>query len=66
MVVMNGQINAARDVTKTNTSQVETFRGLEFGALGVVDVEKVRFYRARCGGRRSQLSPKPNSSGSIS
>jgi L-asparaginase len=25
MVVMNGQINAARDVTKTNTSQVETF-----------------------------------------
>jgi L-asparaginase len=46
MVVMNGQINAARDVTKTNTSQVETFRGLEFGALGVVDAEKVRFYRA--------------------
>ncbi len=33
MVVMNGQINAARGVTKTNTSQVETFRGLEFGAL---------------------------------
>ncbi len=46
MVVMNGQINAARDVTKTNTSQVETFRSLEFGALGTVDTEKVRFYRA--------------------
>jgi L-asparaginase len=46
MVVMNGQINAARDVTKTNTSQVETFRSLEFGALGVVDVETVRFYRS--------------------
>src|SRR5579872_2242794 len=46
MVVMNGQINAARDVTKTNTSQVETFRSLEFGALGVVDVQSVRFYRA--------------------
>jgi L-asparaginase len=45
MVVMNGQINAARDVTKTNTSQVETFRGLEFGELGVVDVESVHFYR---------------------
>src|SRR6202521_1152946 len=29
MVVMNGQINAARDVTKTNASQVETFRSLE-------------------------------------
>jgi len=46
MVVMNGQINAARDVTKTNTSQVETFRSLEFGALGVVDVAAVRFYRS--------------------
>ena len=46
MVVMNGQINAARDVTKSNTSQVETFRSLEFGPLGTVDVEKVRFFRA--------------------
>jgi L-asparaginase len=46
MVVMNGQINAARDVTKTNTSQVETFRSPEFGELGVVDVQSVRFYRA--------------------
>jgi L-asparaginase len=45
MVVMNGQINAARDVTKTNTSQVETFRSFEFGALGVVDVQSIRFYR---------------------
>src|SRR5947209_18495837 len=46
MVVMNGQINAARDVTKTNTSQVETFRSLEFGQLGVADETAVRFYRA--------------------
>jgi L-asparaginase len=46
MVVMNGQINTARDVTKTNTSQVETFRSLEFGPLGVADAEGVRFYRA--------------------
>lgn len=46
MVVMNGQISAARDVTKTNTNRVETFRSLEFGPLGVADAEKVRFYRA--------------------
>jgi L-asparaginase len=46
MVVMNGQVSAARDVTKTNTNRVETFRGLEFGQLGVADTEKVRFYRA--------------------
>jgi L-asparaginase len=57
MVVMNGQINAARDVTKTNTSQVETFRSLEFGALGVVDVEAVRFYRSPL--RRQTLTPDP-------
>jgi L-asparaginase len=29
LVVLNGQISAARDVTKTHTSQVETFRSLE-------------------------------------
>jgi len=46
MVVMNGQINAAREVTKTNTLNVETFQTLDFGLLGVADVEAVRFYRA--------------------
>jgi L-asparaginase len=45
MVVMNGQINAAREVTKTNTLDVETFQTLDFGLLGVADVEQVRFYR---------------------
>ncbi len=46
LVVMNGQINAAREVTKTSTLDVETFRTLEFGALGVADLGAVRFYRA--------------------
>ena len=46
LVVMNGQINAAREVTKTNTIEAETFRTLEFGALGVADLGAVRFYRA--------------------
>ncbi len=46
MVVMNGQINAAREVTKTNTLDVETFQTLDFGLLGVADIEEVRFYRA--------------------
>ncbi len=31
MVVMNGQINAAREVAKTNTVDVETFKSVEFG-----------------------------------
>lgn len=46
MIVMNGQINAAREVTKTNTIEAETFRTLEFGQLGYADLKKVRFYRA--------------------
>jgi L-asparaginase len=46
MVVMNGQINAAREVTKTNTLDVETFQTLDFGLLGIADIEAVRFYRA--------------------
>jgi L-asparaginase len=54
MVVMNGQINAARDVTKVNTNRVETFSSLEFGELGVVDPLGVRFYRAPL--RRQTLS----------
>ena len=45
LVVMNGQINAAREVTKTNTLDVETFQTLDFGLLGVADIEEVRFYR---------------------
>jgi L-asparaginase len=57
MVVMNGQINAAREVTKTNTIEAETFKTLEFGALGVADLEAVRFYRAPMRRQTVDLSP---------
>jgi len=46
LVVMNDEINGARDVTKTNTFRVETFRAPELGFLGYVDADKVSFYRA--------------------
>lgn len=46
MLVLNGQINAARDVTKSHTSDVGTFRGGEFGVLGVADADRVVFSRA--------------------
>ena len=59
MVVMNGQINAAREVTKTNTVGVETFRSLEFGELGVADVEAVRFYRRPLRRQHLALPPHP-------
>ena len=46
LVVMNDEINSARDVTKSNTYRVETFRSGELGFLGYVDADKVSFYRA--------------------
>lgn len=58
LVVMNGQINAARDVTKTSTLDVETFQTLGFGLLGLADVEKVRFYRAPT--RRQTIPLRPD------
>ena len=45
MIVMNDEINAAREVTKTNTYRVETFRAPELGFLGYVDADQVSFYR---------------------
>lgn len=46
LIVMNDEINGARDVTKTNTLRVETFKSPELGLLGYVDEDKVAFYRA--------------------
>ena len=46
LVVMNDEINGARDVTKSNTYRVETFRSGELGFLGYVDADEVVFYRA--------------------
>ena len=57
LVVMNGQINAAREVTKTSTIARETFKTLEFGALGVADPGGVRFYRAPLRRQTIPLAP---------
>ncbi|MPZ44097.1 MAG: type II asparaginase [Betaproteobacteria bacterium] len=46
LVVLNDEINAARDVTKSNTYRLETFRSGELGFLGYVDQDKVVFYRS--------------------
>ena len=46
LVVLNGQINAAREATKTHTSTVETFKSGDSGFLGAVDQDRVVFYRA--------------------
>jgi L-asparaginase len=46
LVVLNDEIHAARDVVKTSTYRLHTFRSLDFGALGHVDGDGVHFYRA--------------------
>ncbi len=58
MVVLNGEIHAAREVTKTHSLAVETFDTPQFGALGVVDPDAVRFYRAPL--RRQTIEMPPN------
>ncbi|MCX6169601.1 MAG: asparaginase [Ignavibacteriales bacterium] len=45
LVCLNGEINAASEVTKTHTEDIETFRSLDFGSLGFVDRGKVIYNR---------------------
>ena len=46
LTVLNNEIQAARDVTKTNSYRLETFRSNELGCLGYADSdEQVVFYR---------------------
>lgn len=45
LVCLNGEINAASEVTKTHTEDIETFHSLDFGALGFVDNGRVWFNR---------------------
>ena len=49
LVLLNDEIHAARDVVKTSTYRLQTFRSLDFGALGHVDGDGVHFYRAPLG-----------------
>ncbi len=46
MVVMNEQINAARDVRKSDTYRVDAFRSGDLGLLGYVDADRIAFYRS--------------------
>ena len=46
LVVLNDTVQAARDVTKTNTYRVETFQSREVGILGYADPDRVVYYRS--------------------
>ncbi len=46
LVVLNDEINAAREVTKTDALRLSTFQSRGYGVLGVVDSDRVVFYRS--------------------
>jgi L-asparaginase len=46
LLLLNDEIHAAREVTKTSTFRMQTFRTPDFGVLGQADGDKIVFYRA--------------------
>ncbi len=45
LVLLNDEIHAAREVTKTSTFRLQTFRSPDFGVLGQADGDAIAFYR---------------------
>jgi L-asparaginase len=45
LVLLNDEIHAAQDVTKTSTARLQTFRTPDFGVLGQADGDRIVFYR---------------------
>ena len=45
LVVLNGQIDSARDVTKSDTHDLHTFTSRRHGILGMVDRDRVVYHR---------------------
>ncbi|MDH3601060.1 MAG: asparaginase [Candidatus Tectomicrobia bacterium] len=45
LVVLNDEIQAAREVTKTSTYRLQTFRSPDFGVLGHADGDAITYYR---------------------
>lgn len=45
LVCLNDEIQAAREVTKTSTARLQTFRSADFGVLGHADGDALNYYR---------------------
>jgi L-asparaginase len=45
LIVMNDEIDAARDVVKTDSGKTNSFETPSYGILGIIDPDKVVFYR---------------------
>lgn len=45
LVVLNNEINSAREVSKTHAQRLQTFEARGYGVLGSVDADRVVYYR---------------------
>ena len=45
LAMLNDEIHCARDVTKTSTLRLQTFKSRDFGMLGHADFDKIAYYR---------------------
>ncbi|NKB55516.1 MAG: asparaginase [Alphaproteobacteria bacterium] len=45
LAMLNDEVHAAREVTKTSTQRLQTFRSPDFGLLGHADFDKIAYYR---------------------
>jgi L-asparaginase len=45
LVVLNDEIQSAREATKTDAQRVDTFQTRGYGLLGVVDSDRITYYR---------------------
>lgn len=45
IVCLNNELNCAMEVTKSHSMHLNTFQSPEFGPIGIVDSNEVRFYR---------------------
>ncbi len=55
LVVLNDEINSARNVTKTDALRLQTFRSGDLGQLGVVDRDRVVFFNQITQRRNDQV-----------
>ena len=55
LVVLNDEINSARNVTKTDALRLQTFRSREYGQLGVVDRDRVVYFNQITQRRNEQI-----------
>ncbi len=46
LIVLNNEVNSAREATKTHTLSLDTFKSPEFGPLGIIDGSEVIYYRS--------------------